>query len=215
MNDVNLLNGVNYMGVKERREREKKFLRQEILDAASELFVRDGFEQVSMRRIAEKIEYSPTTIYLYFQDKAELLESVCKETFSRLMQRLTRILEQPGDPLDRLKRGLRAYAEFGLENPHHYRATFMMPIPEGFDVEKHLEPDSPGMQAFSFLRRCVGDCVSAGKIRAKEVELVSQTLWAGIHGITSLLIVHDHFPWVGRERLIHSVVDTLVTGLEA
>jgi AcrR family transcriptional regulator len=189
------------MGVKERRARQKKFLRQEILDAASELFVRNGYENVSMRRIADKIEYSPTTIYIYFKDKAELLEQVCKETFGRLVQRLSKIMEQPGDPVERLKRGLVAYIEFGLQNPHHYRATFMMPLPEGFDKAKYHEVDSPG------------ECIAAGKMPAMNVELASQTLWAGIHGITSLLITHETFPWVGREKVIHSTVDTLVAGL--
>src|SRR5271168_762495 len=203
------------MGVQERRAREKKELRDEILDAARDLFLREGYENVSMRRIADKIEYSPTTIYLYFQDKQELLENVCKETFARLVQRMTKIMEQPGDPVERLKRGLVAYIEFGIENPHHYRATFMMPIPEGFDPKKHINPDSPGMQAFDFMRRCVYDCLSAGKLRAKDAELASQVLWAGIHGITSLLITHEHFPWVGREKVIHSTVDTLVKGLGA
>jgi len=201
------------MGVKERRERQKKFLRQEIMDAASELFVRDGYENVSMRRIADKIEYSPTTIYIYFKDKAELLEQVCKETFGRLVQRLTKIMEQPGDPLERLKKGLIAYIEFGLQNPHHYRATFMMPLPEGFDKTKYRETDSPGMQAFSFLTRGITECIKAGKLQTMNVELASQTLWAGIHGITSLLIVHELFPWGGREKVIHSMVDTLVAGL--
>src|SRR5215471_14706745 len=150
------------MGVKERKARQKKFLRQEILDAASELFVKEGYENVSMRRIAEKIEYSPTTIYLYFRDKSELLEQVCSETFSRLVHRLSKILDQPGEPLERLRRGLMAYIEFGLENPHHYRASFMMPFPEGLDEAKHVKPDSPGMQAFDFLRRCVYDGIAAG-----------------------------------------------------
>src|SRR3974377_665963 len=103
------------MGVKERKARQKGFLRQEILDAASELFVKEGYENVSMRRIAEKIEYSPTTIYLYFTDKAELLEQVCFETFSRLSLVLSRIQELPGDPVKRLKHGLIAYIQFGLE----------------------------------------------------------------------------------------------------
>ena len=201
------------MGVKERRARQKKFLRQEILDSASELFVRVGYENVSMRRIADKIEYSPTTIYIYFKDKAELLEQVCKETFGRLVQRLSKIMEQPGDPLERMKRGLIAYIEFGLQNPHHYRATFMMPLPEGFDKAKYHEEDSPGMQAFAFLTRGVRECIKAGKMREMNVELASQTLWAGIHGITSLLITHDTFPWVGKEKVIHSTVDTLVAGL--
>lgn len=201
------------MGVKERRARQKKFLRQEILDAASELFVRNGYENVSMRRIADKIEYSPTTIYLYFKDKAELLEEVCRETFARLVQRLSKILEQPGDPVERLKRGLIAYIEFGLENRHQYRATFMMPLPEGFDHEKYHQADSPGMQAFSFLTRGLTECIQAGKMKTMNVDLAAQTLWAGIHGITALLITHELFPWVGREKVIHSTVDTLVAGL--
>jgi len=201
------------MGVKERKARQKKFLRQEILDAASELFVKEGYENVSMRRIAEKIEYSPTTIYLYFRDKTELLEQVCQETFSRLSQVLSRIQELPADPVERLKRGLLAYIKFGLENPHHYRAVFMIKVPEGFAEEKYHQPDSPGMQAFDFMRRCVFDCISAGKFKNSDAELVSQVLWAGIHGLTSLLITCEGFPWVGREKLIHSMVDTLVEGV--
>jgi AcrR family transcriptional regulator len=203
------------VGVKERKARQKRFLRQEILDAASELFVKEGFEHVSMRRIAEKIEYSPTTIYLYFKDKAELLEQVCQETFTRLAHRLTTILEQPGDPLERLKRGLVAYIKFGLENPQHYRVVFMMPPPEGFDKSKYLLPDSPGIQSFDFLRRCVFDCITAGKLRTKDAELVSQILWCGVHGLTALLITHQMFPWVNKEQLIHSTVNTLVSGVAA
>jgi AcrR family transcriptional regulator len=203
------------MGIKERRARQRKYLRQEILDAASELFVRDGYENVSMRRIADRIEYSPTTIYIYFKDKAELLEQVCRETFARLVERLSKIMEQPGDPVERLKRGLIAYIEFGLENPHQYRTTFMMPIPVGLDEKKLHQGNSPGMQAFSFLTHAVGESIKAGKLRAANVELAAQTLWAGIHGITSLLITHQAFPWAGREKVIHFTVDTLVAGLEA
>ena len=203
------------MGVKERRARQKKFLRQEILDAASELFVREGYEDVSMRRIAEKIEYSPTTIYLHFRDKAELLEEVCEDLFARLSQVLAKISAQAGDPIERLKRGMLAYVRFGLENPHPYRAIFMMPVPEGFEAKPHSSEDgSSGMQAFDFMRRAVHDCIAAGNFKRTDAELISQTLWAGIHGITSLLIVKsDHFPFVEREKLIGSVVDVLVAGV--
>ncbi len=203
------------MGVRERRAREKRYLRQEIMDAASELFVKEGFENVSMRRIADRIEYSPTTIYLYFKDKAELLESICQETFAKLIQRLTKILEQSGDPIERLKRGLLAYVEFGLENPHHYRSTFMTPLPDEVDHEKYVKPEAAGIQAFDFLRRCVYDCIAAGKFKTKDAELASQALWAGVHGITSLLITHSHFPWVGREQVIRGTIETMVRGLEA
>ena len=104
---------------------------------------------MSMRRIADKIEYSPTTIYLYFKDKAELLEQVCAESFSRLVQRLTKINEQPGEPLEKMRRGLLAYIQFGLENPHHYRATFMMPIPELLELlDRELKPERRKIEVY-------------------------------------------------------------------
>src|ERR671939_111330 len=99
------------MGPKQRRAREKEILRQEILDAARELFVNEGYENVSMRRIAEKIEYSPTTIYLYFEDKAALLFAICEETFAKLAKKLETIVRQTQDPVEALKKGCRAYIE--------------------------------------------------------------------------------------------------------
>src|SRR5260370_2369163 len=154
------------------------------MDAASELFVRDGYENVSMRRIAEKIEYSRTKIYIYFKDKAQLLDQVSRETFGRLVQRLSKIMDQPGDPVERLKRGLIAYIEFGLANPHHYRATFMMPIPEGIDKTKYHEEDSPGMQSFSFLRRGLRSCIAGGTVTPVNLYFTTPTLLAAIPLIT-------------------------------
>ena len=215
LNSVKLLSSGERlgMGVKERRARQKRFLRQEILDAASQLFVRDGFENVSMRRIADRIEYSPTTIYLYFKDKAELLEQVCAETFAGLLQRLHRINELHHEPMERLRRGLLAYIEFGAENPHHYRATFMMPFPAEAHREHQERPDSPGMQAFDFLRRAVHEGVASGKLKINDVELASQTLWAGVHGVTSLAITNEKFRQTGREKVAKAMVDTLLKGL--
>jgi AcrR family transcriptional regulator len=201
------------MGLKERREREKESMRQEILDAARDLFVSQGYENVTMRKVAEKIEYSPTTIYLYFQDKSDLMHSVCEETFERLSRKLERILQSPGDPVERLKRGLRAYVEFGLQNPQHYRATFM--TPHAVDPDRVLVPGSAGMKAFSILQQGVADCIQAGKFRNTDVESASQALWAAAHGITSLLIAHAAFPWVSRDKLISLITDSMMAGLAA
>ena len=86
------------MGIKERKAREKEQLRRQILSAARELFVNEGYENVSMRKIANKIEYSPTTIYLHFKDKADLLDSVCKETLLNLLNTLERLKRDNTDP---------------------------------------------------------------------------------------------------------------------
>ena len=139
------------MGVQERRTREKHELREEILDAARDLFLREGFENVSMRKIAEKIEYSPTTIYLYFQDKADLLDCICEETFARLVRKQNQIDQTEDDPLERLRLGLRRYIEFGLKHPNHYQVAFMMPRPIQ-DPERRGRAHEMGKKAFSYLR---------------------------------------------------------------
>src|ERR1044071_2679340 len=89
------------MGVKERREREKTETREIILDAARELFITHGYEGVSMRKIAEKIEYSPTAIYVHFADKEALFHQLCQEDFGRLAE-VFQGANMPADPLERV-----------------------------------------------------------------------------------------------------------------
>src|SRR5450432_1396466 len=102
------------MGVTERRLREKEALRQSILDAASQLVVEQGHQNLSIRKIAEKIEYAPSTIYLYFEDKYEILASICIEVFEQLAEKLEELQRNEPDPLKMLKLGLRCYVDFGL-----------------------------------------------------------------------------------------------------
>jgi AcrR family transcriptional regulator len=202
------------LSVKERRAREKEELRQEILDAARELFAKEGYENVSMRKIARKIDYSATTIYLYFKDKDELFGSICEETFTKLVKRFEDIVASADDPLEQLRRAGRAYIEFGLSHPNHYKVTFM-----GCGQPGHIEDEkldfhgSIGEKCFLHLRTIVENCVRQGKIRPVDVDATSQALWAAAHGITSLLISDPHFPWVSKERLIEHVVDVMTKGL--
>lgn len=200
------------MGVQERRAREKKELRQEILDAAREMFVRDGFENVSMRKIAEKIEYSPTTIYLYFQDKADLLDCLCEETFTRLVKKQNVLDQSIADPLERLRKSLRSYVEFGLKHPNHYKVTFMMPPP--LDEPRRGERSGElGKKAFAHLRNTLSLCVDHRLLVIQDVEATAQTMWAAVHGLTSLLIAHPKFEWLDRNRLIDTMVDMVTAGL--
>lgn len=201
------------MGVKERRERQKETLRREILDAASEMFAQEGYQNVSMRKIAEKIEYSPTTIYLYFHNKAELLLTICDETFEKLIERHARLEAKASDPLEGLRAGLRAYVDFGLEHPSHYILTFMTPLDESLFPEDYDVRESAGGRSFDVLRRAVRECVEAGVFRDVNVEVASQTLWAAVHGVTSLLIAHPSFPWADRETLVDTTIDAALSGL--
>ena len=203
------------MGTKERREREREALRGEILAAARELFISEGYERVSMRRIAARIEYSPTTIYLYFRDKSEILDEICTQTFARLARSLGRIEAKGLDPVESLREGCRAYIQFGLRNRHQYQLTFMGPGGRADRGDAAAYEGSMGERAFGFLERSVARCVAAGYFREVEVAVASQVVWVAIHGLTSLLITlaEDDFPWVGRERLIAETLETLLRGL--
>ncbi len=192
----------------------KESLRQEILDAARELFVAEGYESVSMRKIAERIGYSPTTIYLYFKDKSELLREICESTFERLADEITESQSKADGPLDKLRRGLLTYIRFGLENPHHYDVVFVSPKVRFMGPAEYSFDGSMGQRAFELLGSSVAECMTAGVLRKGDVALTAQTFWSGIHGVTSLINSHDGFPFVESNRLVASVVDTMIAGLE-
>ena len=199
------------MGVDERRERHRQKLRRDILDAAGELFAKEGFASVSMRRISDRIEYSPGVIYLHFKDKSELLRELCDDVFARLVERLKTETERAKDPAEGLQRVCRAYIEFGLEYPHHYLVTFGQPLPEG-------GPDIPfegsnGEEAFRWLERTIERSIQARRLPDTDVRKTATICWAAVHGLTSLLITHEGFPWPDRDQLIDEMLRCVLTGL--
>jgi AcrR family transcriptional regulator len=206
------------MGVAERRAREKEQLRQSILDAASQLVVEEGHQNLSIRKIADRIEYAPSTIYLYFQDKFEILASICIEMFQELTRKLQRIEEEETDPMRGLRQGLRCYINFGLSNPSHYQVTFMTPmetLPEDHPGMKLL-PDLYGLEALHCLQRSLQRAANAGLIRTDNLMATTQSVWLMIHGITSALVCmgkDEHFPWVPHEQLIEHHLDIVMRGL--
>ena len=186
------------MGVKERREREKSETRDKILDAARELFVTEGFEGVSMRKVAEKIEYSPTAIYVHFADKQELFRELCHQDYARLAE-VFQSSVMSTDPIERLKQIGAIYIDFGTRYPNHYRFMFMTPHPPHEPDEEDREMmGNPEMDAYAFLKWAVQQAIDAGCFREEltDAELISQTLWASVHGVISLHIAKGCDPWV-------------------
>jgi AcrR family transcriptional regulator len=202
------------MGIKERREREQEELRQKILDAASELFAKEGYQNVSMRKIAEKIEYSPTTIYLYFKDKAELLNEICEETFANLIKEMDKIENKTDEPMMCLRKAMRAYVDFGLRHPAHYELTFTIPLAEYLGPEKHPYEGSMGQKAFDHIVRQVFKSMEAGQLKQGDVAAISQAIWASGHGLVSLLNAHENFPFVEKDTLIETSINMMLEGLK-
>jgi AcrR family transcriptional regulator len=186
------------MGSVARREREKQATRELILDAARALFAREGYDAVTMRRIAEKIEYSPTAIYLHFADKDSLLHELCVADFLELATAFQPIA-LVSDPIERIKRIGGAYVEFALSHPVHYRLMFMTPV-RPLDDAKLAEgrKGDPAQDAYAFLRMAVVEGLAQGRFREPltDVDLICQTLWAGVHGVAALHIALADDPWV-------------------
>jgi len=204
------------MKLEGRRAIYRETLRADILDAARHLFVRDGFEATSIRGIAARVGCSPGALYHYFEDKQAIMARLVREIFARMRERLTAIREDKAAPIDeRLRRGLRAYIEFGLEHPHHYALLFMKPQNlEGNEaVKQAFEED--GIQTFQCMRDMVGEALKAGILRPelRDGEEISQALWSSIHGLVSAQIGAKGFPWIERSRLVERQVDILMHGL--
>jgi AcrR family transcriptional regulator len=186
------------MGIKQRREREKSDTRDKILDAARELFIAEGYEGVSMRKVAEKIEYSPTAIYVYFANKEDLFHELCNQDFGRLAE-VFRSSSMPADPVERLKEIGRVYVGFGLQYPNHYKLMFMTPHPPTeFNEEDAETQGNPEVDAYAFLKLTVQQAIDEGRFREElhDAELLSQTLWAAVHGVISLNLAKCNDPWV-------------------
>jgi len=206
------------MGVKERREREKSETRDKILDAARELFISEGYEGVSMRRVAEKIEYSPTAIYVHFKDKNQLFHELCSQDYARLAE-VFQSSAMPIDPVERLRQIGRTYIEFGVQHPNHYKFMFMTPHPPlEPDDEEREKMGNPEVDAYAFLKWSVQQAISAGRLREElaDAELVSQTLWAAVHGVISLNIAKCKDPWVDWRPMqdrAETMLDVTMRGL--
>ena len=197
------------MGTVERREREREEVRNKILDAARELFMTEGYERVTMRRIAEAIEYSPTAIYHHFEDKDDLVRALCREDFGKLLEVFEREAP-PTDPVEWIRQLGRAYARFGLENPNHYRFMFMTPL----RPDHHPEPGDPGQLSFELMRAVVAKAIETGGFRPANPDAVAQVLWASLHGAVALLITLRKDCWP-RPPVDDLIEQTLEAGIRA
>ncbi|HOP40000.1 MAG TPA: TetR/AcrR family transcriptional regulator [Geobacteraceae bacterium] len=196
----------------DKRKRNKEAFRREILEAARELFSADGYGSFSMRKLARRIGYSPTTIYLYFRDKDELLFRLCEDFFGGLYKRLLEIVEEGAEPSATLRKVLLAYVSFGLAHPEHYRvAYFTNPSVYG-SPDEFLLRDTVSRAVYLRYRDLIGRCRDDGVLALKDVDTLSQILWSGVHGIVSAALFTRDFPLVEPVVLAEGMVDGLLAG---
>jgi AcrR family transcriptional regulator len=192
------------MEIQRIREEKKTEIRNLILATARESLVMEGYENFSLRSLAQQIGYSPAAIYRYFKSKDDIFAFLTAESFDLLIKASSAVVPEPGeDPVSVLKRGIHAYVAFGLENPDHYRIAFLL---------GGGEPKRP-RAAYEALRARIQRCIDAGRMFPADADLLAQSLWAAAHGVTSLLVQRPSFPWVTRSKLVDRVIDSAVNAL--
>ena len=199
-----------------RRNPDRERTRGKILAAARELIVTEGYEAVSMRKIAAEVEYTAMALYRHFADKESLLRALCLEDFRTLRHAMDAIVGDP-DPVARLGRMGLAYVDFAVTYPHQYRLLFMTPLPREAHVET-VVAEHPEVDCYAWLRDTVREAVAAGRFRPglDDADVISQTFWAGLHGIVSLQIVMRHapaIPWRPLRATAEAVIASLFDGM--
>lgn len=172
------------MGTKKRRERDKEKMRQRILSAAKQLFVKEGFDNVSLRRIAKAIDYSPAAIYRYFKNKREILSVLREEGFELYVKGQLELARQFTDPLERLRQGGRGYIRFALSAPEYFQLMFCTNCQQ-VDLDGKWAESS--MQAYTLFRNNVAECVDSDHFGDIDVDSVVFAMWSGVHGLAHLL----------------------------
>ncbi|WP_315820586.1 TetR/AcrR family transcriptional regulator [Paraflavitalea speifideaquila] len=175
------------MGISERKEKQKTEIRKMILDASMQLFVEQGFANVSIRKIADLIEYSPTTVYLYFKDKDDILFSLHELGFQKMAE-YNEGLWDIKNPLLRLHKMGENYIKFGLANPEFYDLMFIQRSPMQ-TIEKMVDCEwKSGDVALGRLKDTVREGMDMGLIIKGDVDVVSMAVWSTVHGLVSLSI---------------------------
>jgi AcrR family transcriptional regulator len=178
------------MGITERKERERQEMKSRIVEAATRMFLEEGFEKFSIRSIAEKIEYSPATIYLYFKDKNQLFYEVHEQGFAKLFERFEP-LNRIENPMDRLYRMGEAYLRFAFENPEYYELMFIMKAPLNY-LKEQQEVWEGGMKNFDFLQNTVRECQEQGLMKPVGVDIATMSIFSFVHGLVALAL-RDRF----------------------
>lgn len=210
------------MEKKERKERHKEDFKRVILEAAKRLFIKHGYEATSIRKIATEIGFSPTTIYLYYRDKSDIIYALHQEGFRLLKERFF-ALQHVDHPFERLKAMGRTYIRFALENKDFYRLMFVMKDPLEF-LDRSCDQTQKweeGIQVFDFLLGTIRQCQHIGYFKTFDIHSFALLVWSTVHGLCTLTVsghlehmAQSHHLFEFEEKTLDKVFENLVALLD-
>lgn len=184
--------------------------RAEILQAAERIFVRDGYQGATIRKIADEVGVSSTALYMHFRDKDDILLEICAGAVETLLALNTEIAARPGCPVERVRLMLDAYMRFGLDNPNTYWLTFCSAA-DDLASDKHVVAAELRERCYDRFKGTIALIAEEGRLRS-SVETAAQVLWAACHGLIALRLGRPLIEWGPNEELMAAMLDSLFLG---
>ena len=205
------------MGIKERQERDREAVRRAILDAARDLFVTEGFQHVSIRKIAERIEYSPAAIYSYFPSKDDIFYALAEEGFRLLCDggAAARAMAPDAPPsLDRVRGVFRRLYEFSREQPQYFALMFMeRSVPR---ISREYERFAVARTRKQQVTAAIQACIDSGDLPQSVKPLVAmRVVMAGLLGIAAMRLSERLAPEENADDLAADALDVALAGLRS
>ncbi|MGH6956502.1 MAG: TetR/AcrR family transcriptional regulator [Caulobacteraceae bacterium] len=188
--------------------------RAEILEAAERIFVAEGYEGATIRKIADEVGVSSTALYMHFRDKDEILIEICLAAMQTLLAQNSEIAGRLTDAAIRVRLMLEAYVRMGLEHPNAYRLVFCSP-PRPTDRPVSDAAAEVGAQCYARYVGVVREIEEAGRLREGDADSVAQALWAACHGLVTMIINRRDFEWASASKLCSLIVGGMLAGLVA
>jgi AcrR family transcriptional regulator len=186
--------------------------RAEILEAAERIFVAEGYEGATIRKIADEVGVSSTALYMHFQDKGCILLEICERTITLLLERNREIAAKPLDPVVRTRMMLEAYMRWGMEHPNAYQLVYSAPRPVSAGIWPEDTVDL-STQCYDIFCGVVREIAASGRLRTGTAESAAQALWMSCHGVVALRASRPNFGWAEADELIQVTLDGLLNGL--
>jgi AcrR family transcriptional regulator len=186
--------------------------RGEILDAAERIFIAEGYEGATIRRIAEEVGVSSTALYIHFPDKACILGEICRRTLEDLLARNRELAARPEDPVTRVRMMLEAYMRWGLDHSAAYQLVYSAPPPLSAGLWSEDTVDL-SVQCYEIFESVVREIAAESRLRAAAPEVAAQAFWMSCHGVVALLCARPKFAWAGAEALTAATLEAVMRGL--
>jgi AcrR family transcriptional regulator len=186
--------------------------RAEILRAAERIFVAEGYEGATIRKIADEVGVSSTCLYMHFPDKDQILLEICTAAMEQLLALNKEISARPLDAVERVRMLLTAYVEFALDNPNAYRLVFCTSATT--DKKQQVTHDL-GSQCRERFLGLVREIAAEGRLRIGDPDTVHQALWSACHGLVSVMITKPDLDWAPPAEITRVMIDGLLFGLIA